>query len=444
MDYFTYFSLQDRSNKTLLNSLKKLGKIDKKIPYEIFINLLDHPSNKVRELSIYNLGKLDFDINIVKKNFLKEKDSLVRREYISSVGRKKDEKNIDFLIKILDDKDPKIVLQAIRSLLYFKHKKKVLDRLEKLKSHPNEMIQSVLESTFSKKKYNKLNHSAVDSNLSNVVVKGEVTKVLKLLKEEKFHLTFTSPPYYNARDYSIYNSYKEYLNFLKNVFFEVQRLTKNGRFLIVNTSPVIEPRVSRNHSSKRYPIPFDLNTILINQGWEFIDDIIWKKPEPSVKNRVGGFMQHRKPLGYKPNSITEYLMVYRKKTIDLIDWNIKQYSKDVVDESKINGNFETSNLWEIDPTFDKKHSAVFPKKLCENVIKYYSMLGDLVFDPFAGSGTFGYVASKLGRKFFLTEVNDDYFQRIKEKISNTNDIFDNHSPTKYLNFNEFKKHLKSN
>ena len=51
-------------------------------------------------------------------------------------------------------------------------------------------------------------------------------------------------------------------------------------------------------------------------GWEYIDDIIWLKPEASVKNRVGGFQQHRKPLGYKPNTVTEMIMVYRKKHLN--------------------------------------------------------------------------------------------------------------------------------
>jgi DNA modification methylase len=56
-------------------------------------------------------------------------------------------------------------------------------------------------------------------------------------------------------------------------------------------------------------------------GWEFIDDIIWVKPEASVKNRNSGFAQHRKPLGYKANAVNEYVMVYRKATDKLIDWN---------------------------------------------------------------------------------------------------------------------------
>ena len=202
---------------------------------------------------------------------------------------------------------------------------------------------------------------------------------MKLLKDESIHLTFTSPPYYNARDYSIYPSYKCYLEFLCDVFREVYRITKEGRFFLLNTSPVIVPRVSRSHSSKRYPIPFDVHHYLVEMGWEFIDDIIWEKPEASVKNRIGGFQQHRKPLGYKPNAVTEYIMVYRKKTDKLLDWNIHQYGKNIVEDSKVKDDFETTNVWKIDPCFDKIHSAVFPSELCKRVIQYYSYEGDLIF-----------------------------------------------------------------
>jgi len=142
---------------------------------------------------------------------------------------------------------------------------------------------------------------------------------------------------------------------------ETQRVTKEGRFLIVNTSPVIIPRVSRSHSSKRYPIPFDLNTILTNMGWDFIDDIVWMKPEYSVKNRIGGFGQHRNPLSYKPNAITEYLLVYRKHTDKLLDWNIKQYDVETLKMSKVEDGFESTNVWQIAPRSDKVHSAIFPK-----------------------------------------------------------------------------------
>lgn len=423
------------SVKKILNILKRVGRVEGDSDYEVYLELLKHINSDVRVEAIKNLGKFknsNIEESLMELFFI-EKNSMVKRECVSSIGRQRNPDRIDFFISVLKENDPKIVLQSIRALLVFKKEERVKRELEIVRSHPNEMIQEVLNIELSKPiKRPKEKHSFVNPKLKNVTVNGDVLDVLKLIEDESFHLTFTSPPYYNARDYSFYSSYKEYLVFLRNVFKETHRLTKNGRFLIVNSSPIIVPRVSRKHSSKRYPIPFDIHHFLTEDGWEFIDDIIWKKPEYSVKNRIGGFMQHRKPLGYKPNSITEYLMVYRKKSRDLIDWNIRQYDYNTIEESKIKNEFESTNVWGIDPTFDRTHSAVFPKQLCEKVIRYYSYKNDLVFDPFGGSGTFGQVALECDRHYFLTEIDKVYFERIKEKFAHIsgNKIF--------FNLEEFK------
>ena len=277
--------------------------------------------------------------------------------------------------------------------------------------------------------YNKLPHHETYEFLKNVVVNGDVQDVLKYMPNDSIHLTFTSPPYYNARNYSTYASYEAYLNFLDEVFKETLRVTKEGRFLVVNTSPVIVPRISRAHSSKRYPIPFDLHHYLTNMGWVFIDDIIWEKPEYSVKNRIGSFQQHRKPLAYKPNAVTEYLMVYRKKTEKLLDWNMHQYDQSVIEESKVRNGFETTNVWKICPKADKVHPAVFPAELCRRVVEYYSYKGDLIFDPFAGSGTLGRTAKRMERNFFLTEKEPKFFEYMKT-------LFDQHA-TKFLTLKQF-------
>ncbi|MDR0391238.1 MAG: hypothetical protein LBH59_04990, partial [Planctomycetaceae bacterium] len=193
------------------------------------------------------------------------------------------------------------------------------------------------------------------------------------------------------------------------------------------------------HSSKRYPIPFDLHSYLVKNGWEFIDDIVWLKPEASVKNRIGGFMQHRKPLGYKPNSITEYLMVYRKTTEKLLDWNMRSYDSKIIDASKVDDEYETTNVWKIDPTFNKIHTAVFPVELCKRVIQYYSYKGDLIFDPFAGSGTVGRTAKSLDRLFFLTEKEVEYFDYMKSKTKEN--IF-KENKIKFLSLEQFTKTIK--
>ena len=85
--------------------------------------------------------------------------------------------------------------------------------------------------------------------------------------------------------------------------------------------------------------------------------------------------------------------------------------------------YETTNVWRIDPVFDKIHSAVFPLELCNRVIKYYSFTGDLVFDPFAGSGTLGRACLDLNRCFFLTEKEPKYIDRIKQELSKSNNMF---------------------
>lgn len=249
---------------------------------------------------------------------------------------------------------------------------------------------------------------------SSFAVNASAEEVLPTLPNECVHLTFTSPPYYNARDYVSYNSYKAYLNVMESIFYDVYRVTAEGRFLVVNTSPIIEPRIDRAHKSRRLPIPFDLHSRLDAMGWEFYDDIIWVKPDGSVPNRVGGFDLHRKPLMYRPNCVTEYLMVYRKKTSRLVDWNIKQYSRDETEESLVVEDYERTNVWHICPASDAVHPAVFPDELTRRVISLYSYIGDVVLDPFAGSGTTGRAADRLGRRFIMAEQNATYFARMKE------------------------------
>lgn len=447
MDYVefeNYLNSVSVNASLLIFVLKNLGHLSNSFNYDVFIPYVSHTNDKVRYWAIKNLGKSKSVkyLEYLQKVFYLEKNTSVKREIVSAIGRMRTREAIPFLLETLKNDDPKIISQSIRALLVYKGESTVDDTLIKFINHENEMVRDVIYKEYFSEKNNsqgaKQPHSESYNYLKNVVVNADVRDVLPVIKDESIHLTFTSPPYYNARDYSIYPSYEAYLNFLEDVFRETYRITKEGRYLIVNTSPVIIPRVSRAHSSKRYPIPFDLHSILVKMGWEFIDDIVWMKPEYSVKNRVGGFQQHRKPLAYKPNSVTEYLMVYRKKTNKLIDWNIRQYPQDTVQSSKVLGDFETTNVWQICPKSDKIHSAVFPEELCKRVIEYYSFKGDLVFDPFAGSGTLGRTAKKMGRYFFLTEKEKTFFDYMKKLKGTKSDKFE----TKFLSLEDFKETIK--
>ena len=414
--------------KEQLSFLRSIGKIKSSFSnYDMITATYKDSEEKLRYEIIRTLSKMADSnlLNFYKSAIKSEPVSETRREIVSAIGRLRERKAIPLLTELISDNDPNVTLQAIRGLLVFKEDQKIIKLLKVLKNHPNEIVKMVIENELFTSDSNKsTNHTEVDLKLKNKIVKGDSLNVLKKIEDDTFHLTFTSPPYYNARDYSIYKSYEDYLKFLDKIFKEVHRTTKEGRFFILNTSPVIVPRFSRNYSSKRYPIPFDIHPLLVNMGWEFIDDIVWSKPEASAKNRVGGFLQHKKPLAYKPNATTERVMVYRKKTTKLIDWNLKQYSKEVINESLVKDEIHKSNLWNIGPSHDKVHSAVFPKELCDRIIKYYSLSGDLVLDPFAGSGTFGNAAFDRNRNFFLIEKDDTYFQDMKKRfnLDNQNNI----------------------
>ena len=443
-------------NKSVLFVLKNLGYLPQNFETDWVAPLLADGNQKIRLWAAKTLGKAMSlralsdakkaqNVRVLTKAASCDESTEVRREAVSSIGRLKTQTIIPVLFEFLNDDDPKVVLQAIRGLLLFKKDKNVRKQLTSLRNHPNEIIHKVIEKAcFASKRGNapKQAHGLSYDFLKNMVVLGDVREILDSVPDESFHLTFTSPPYYNARDYSIYKSYQEYLDFLEEVFHLTYGKTKEGRFLIVNTSPIIIPRVSRQHASKRYPIPFDIHGFLVKMGWEFIDDIVWEKPETSVKNRNAGFLQHRKPLAYKPNAVTEYLMVYRKKTDKLIDWNIRQYDEETVMGSQVEDGYETSNIWKIDPKHDRIHSAVFPVALCERVVKYYSFKGDLVFDPFAGSGTFGRVAKSLDRFFFLTEKKPEYFDYMKTFLAKRDISEEKEYRSDFLTLNEFREGVK--
>jgi len=224
-------------------------------------------------------------------------------------------------------------------------------------------------------------------------------------------------------------------NFLVDVFREVHRITKEGRYLVVNTSPVLMPRASRQHASKRYAIPFELHPRLLAVGFEFIDDILWVKPPGSAKNRNGGFYQHRKPLGYKANSVVEYVMVYRKASDKLIDWNMRQYDAETVAASRVLDDYEPTNVWAIAPTADPIHPAVFPLELAMRVVRLYSYKGDLVFDPFAGRGTVGQAALLAERYFLLAEKEPTYFEYARQRICAGNLLIS--FPPRFLSYEAF-------
>ncbi|CCI33208.1 MULTISPECIES: DNA-methyltransferase [Microcystis] len=262
------------------------------------------------------------------------------------------------------------------------------------------------------------------SSLRNTIGFGDCGELLEEMPAESVDLIFTSPPYFNARpEYSEFEEYETYLLKLRQVIRKCHRVLSEGRFFVINISPVLLRRASRNEASKRIAVPFDLHRIFIEEGYDFIDDIIWLKPEGAgwATGRGRRFAADRNPLQYKTVPVTEYVLVYRKHTDLLIDWHIRNHpDQEVVKASKIADGYERTNVWKINPVTNSKHPAAFPVELAEKVINYYSFKGDVVLDPFAGSGTVGLAAASLYRRFVLFESNFNYIELIRKLITEGN------------------------
>jgi DNA modification methylase len=276
-----------------------------------------------------------------------------------------------------------------------------------------------LEPNGSKPRAKRTNSKIARSSLRNSILLGDSEETLAQLPAGSVDLAFTSPPYFNARpDYTDYLTYQEYLLKIRKVIQQVHRVLAEGRFFVMNVAPVLLRRASRSESSKRIAVPFDMHQLFVEEGFTFIDDIIWEKPSGAgwATGRGRRFAADRNPLQYKAVPVTEYVLVYRKETDHLIDWNIRNHpDPEAVQRSKVEGEYERTNVWRITPTSSRLHPAVFPVALAERVIRYYSFEGDVVLDPFAGIGTVGQVAVQLDRRFVLAEKDPEYVDHIRKQ-----------------------------
>lgn len=253
------------------------------------------------------------------------------------------------------------------------------------------------------------------------------------ISDNSVSLTVTSPPYWNAIDYDIhsadktqhyrtraysngYSKYEHYLEWLENIFAEVLRVTKPGGFCAVVIGTVL-------FEGKHYPVPFDLITRLVAKEWDFHQDIIWHKCTAGVK-RAGVTIQKPYPGYFYPNIMTEYILVFRKPGSPIYQ-NRSQEEKEVA-KYPINRLFTmdiANNIWHIAPVPPDllDHPCPFPEEIPYRLITMYSYVGELILDPFVGSGQTPKVARNLERNFVGYETIRKYVdlanKRIKEPLS---------------------------
>lgn len=240
--------------------------------------------------------------------------------------------------------------------------------------------------------------------------------------DESVTLTVTSPPYWNAIDYGNhaedparsyrtreyangFKDYDSYLTWATGVFSETLRKTRPGGYLAVVVGTVLLNGVA-------HPVPFDLVTRLTSAGWLFHQDIVWHKSTAGVK-RAGVFVQHPYPGYYRPNIMTEYIMIFRKPG-DPIYRSAQgaQKGRARYDVGALFTKEIANNVWHVAPVPPGviDHPCPFPEEIPYRLAQLYSYPGDAVLDPFLGSGQTAKVAFALGRNVIGYDVVDKYVE----------------------------------
>jgi site-specific DNA-methyltransferase (adenine-specific) len=230
-------------------------------------------------------------------------------------------------------------------------------------------------------------------------------------------LTVTSPPYNVGKDYGDTHDDRmavdDYFGFLSEVFKGLLRVTKRGGRLCLNI-----PFIGNSYFFKKsqhlqfYPLPYI--ELLQNTGWMFRDFVIWvKTSEPGNPNNFSGnstqWGSWMSPSCPYLRCFAETILVFHKgcKTLqgkgetDLTKEEFLEFSK---------------NVWYFPAETDRTHPAPFPVELPKRCMKLYSWVGDLVYDPFMGSGTTAIAAIQTGRRYIGSEINPKFVDYANERI----------------------------
>ncbi len=256
--------------------------------------------------------------------------------------------------------------------------------------------------------------------------KSDLTEVLQSsataipLVEQSVSLTVTSPPYHNAIDYVKHLQgnnvwyrgnagldLSSYLNEMVISFTDVFRATKESGFCCI----VIGNELS---DGTMIPLPHLLIQRLCEpQGpWKFHEEIIWNKVTGGL-DRFGVTIQRPYPTYFRANIMHEHILVLRKgKLVHVRDSSSRLKITELMKR-------DTSNsIWNIAPVPPKfiDHPCPFPEEIPMRLIALYSNKGDLILDPFLGSGQTGKAAKFMSRRFVGSDIMREYCRLGKSRI----------------------------
>ena len=293
---------------------------------------------------------------------------------------------------------------------------------------------------------------------------GDCFKKIDEVKEKSVQAIVTSPPYWGLRDYKVGGQIGEELvpeDFVLKLtafFHKCKRVLKDDGTLwlnigdtyfgakgghweggnsITNDAPGENYRMHRKAPPKHNRlktkdltgVPWMLAFSLQKDGWYLRQDIIWHKPNPmpeAVKDRCVKSHEYIFLLSLKSKYYFDYEAI-QEKAVHVGDNRASRgdsrrdvdLAASMAATSQPTGEYRNKRrVWSINTAQSgEAHFAVFPEKIPELCIKAGTKEGDIVLDPFMGSGTTANVAKRLSRKWIGIELNEEYARFINDKTS---------------------------
>ena len=223
------------------------------------------------------------------------------------------------------------------------------------------------------------------------------------LPDRSVHLMVTSPPYNVGKDYDDDLTHDQYMTLIGNVMRETFRVLVDGGRALVNVA---------NLGRKPY-IP--LHAYIIEQaalaGFYMRGEIIWNKSAGAgVSTAWGSWMSPSNPT---LRDTHEYILVFQKAPFGRkpLDGRKSTIKKDEFLEF-------TRSVWAFAPQSAKQvgHPAPFPEELPRRAIELYTFSGEVVLDPFMGTGSAALAAVKNGRHFVGYDVSSDYLELARQRL----------------------------
>ncbi|MBT4066428.1 MAG: site-specific DNA-methyltransferase [Euryarchaeota archaeon] len=245
--------------------------------------------------------------------------------------------------------------------------------------------------------------------LENLVINGDSKSMP--IPDNCVHLVVTSPPYNASKAYDEDLSLAEYLSLLHEVFAECYRVLAPGGRMVVNVA---------NLGRKPYiPLSSHINLIMHEIGFMHRGEVIWDKSASAGSSCAwGSFQSASNPC---LRDIHEYLLLFSKGDYKLPRTKNERAEGRIDTIGRDEFIQQTKSIWSF-PTESAKrvnHPAPFPVELPKRCIEMFTFTGDVVLDPFLGSGTTAVAAKMSGRKYIGCDLSAEYCAIAEDRLAMT-------------------------